>query len=333
MSTQQAPTIINVPAGSDLSAKQYYFMDVVAGQLSVAGSGTRVAGVLDNNPDSAGKPGALQTAGVAKVLAGGSITSGAGVASNASGKAVAATGSAFVCGISISDETKADGEYVEVLLTGASAVGLAAMSETVTTGALNVAVPKTILSVTGTQPYSLGAPTYEGQTKYIVCELAASAPAGTLTVSSPDDTTGFVCPATFFFDHVGQILELTATAALKWRCTKKIRNGVKALVIGTTVTTGICDMSHVDVSVTGTVASTSTKALPNGAAVGEIVSITCSTAATTPHGDLGGTFVKKDETAGTLLDDFTLTTDNALLEWTGAAWKPLILSGTTLSIA
>jgi hypothetical protein len=200
-------------------------------------------------------------------------------------------------------------------------------------GALALDRYKSEISVSGTKAFTLAAPTAAGQRKKVVCVAATATPAGTLTVSSPDDTTGFVCASSFFFDNVGQELEFEATAALKWRCVAKKRVGRKALVIGTTVTTGICNMSHVDVSVTGTVASTSTMALPNGSAVGEIVSITCSTASTTPHGDLGGTYAKKDGTAGTLLDDFTLVTDNALLEWNGSAWKPLILSGTTLSIA
>lgn len=190
------------------------------------------------------------------------------------------------------------------------------------------------LTVSGTKAYTLAAPEFAGQRKVVRCVAASSSPLGTLTISSPDDTAGFVCPATVCFTNPGQLIEFEATSGLKWRAIRKIRTGVTALVIGTTVTTGICDMTHVDVSVTGTVASTTTKALPDGAAVGEIVSITCSTAASTPHGDLGGTYIKKDGTsAGTLLDDFTLVTDNAQLMWNGSAWKPLILAGTTLSIA
>jgi hypothetical protein len=201
-------------------------------------------------------------------------------------------------------------------------------------GACDLTKYLTELTISGTKAYTLAAPTVAGQRKRVRCVSAASTPAGTLTVSSPDDTTGFVCPATFFFDNVGQTIEFQATTGLKWRCIQKIRTGVKAIVIGTTVLTGICDMSHVDVSVTGTVASTSTKALPNGAAIGEICAITCSTAASTPHGDLGGTFVKKDGTeTGVQLDDFTLVTDMALIMWTGSAWKPLMLTGTTLTIA
>lgn len=213
------------------------------------------------------------------------------------------------------------------------AMGGGAIDSLSAAGAVNLANYETQLSVSGTKAYTMAAPTVAGQRKRIVCISAASTPAGTLTVSSPDDATGFVCAPSFFFDTVGQTLEFMATAALKWRCIRKVRTGRKALVIGTTVTTGICNMSNVDVSVTGTVASITTMALPNGSAVGELVHISCSTAATTPHGDLGGTYLKKDNTAGTLLDDFTLVTDNALLQWNGAAWTVMTLAGTTLSIA
>jgi len=330
--TKQIPTYINVPAGSDLSTKQNYFAALSSGAAAVAGAGAAIIGVIDNDPDAAGAATKIQNGGIALVLAGGTCTRDLGAASDASGKAVNAAGSARTVGVFL--DTGSSGDLVRVLL-GLTATAQAADVEAVSaSGALNPEVPTTDLSVSGTKAYTLAAPTHIGQKKTVRCVAAAATPAGTLTVSSPDDTAGFVCPATFFFDNSGQTLVFEATSALKWRCTKKVRAGVKALVIGTTVTTGICDMSHVDVAVTGTVASTTTKALPNGAAVGELCSITCSTAATTPHGDLGGTFATKAGAAtGTLLDDFTLVTDNALLEWNGSAWKPLILAGTTLSIA
>lgn len=330
MATTQAPTYISLPAGSDLSTKQYYFCDITSGKLAVAGAGTRVAGVLSDDPAATDRPGMLQIAGVAKVLAGGTITSGAGVASDSAGKAVAATGSAFVVGISVSAATVASGEYVEVLLTGSSAVGQASGVEVVTAGALSLGTQITELSVTGTKAYTIAAPTSVGQTKVVRCTVAASIPAGTLTVSSPDDATGFVCPATFFFDNVGQLLVLEATSALKWRCIQKIRTGVKSLVVGTTVTTGICNMSHVNLSITGAVSSTTTMALPNGAAVGELLSITVSTAASIPSGDLGGVYVKSDGTAGTLIDGMAATTDVIQLMWMGAAYR--VMSSYTAAV-
>lgn len=214
---------------------------------------------------------------------------------------------------------------------GCAGAGYEIVDTTATALALDVLESR--LTVSSTMAFTLAAPTYAGQRKTVRCISAASTPAATLTVSSPDDTTGFVCPATFFYDNVGQSITFEATPALKWRCIEKIRTGVKTLVVGTTVTTSICDMSHVDLSVTATVSSTTTKALPNGAAVGEICAITVSTAASTPHGTLGGSFAKKDHTAGTTLGTFDAATDMALLQWDGTYWKPLMLTGTTVVVA
>lgn len=199
-------------------------------------------------------------------------------------------------------------------------------------GACSLTTNVTELTISGTKAYTLAAPTYAGQTKTVRCVAASGSPAGTLTVSSPDDTTGFVCPTTFFFDTAGQEITFRATSGKKWRAIQKKRAGIKTLVVGTTVTTGIADMSHINLSVTGTVASTSTMALPNGAAVGEVCNVTCSTAATTPHGDLGGTFLTKTGSAATALDDFTLVTDAAILTWNGSAWQAVIITSAALAL-
>lgn len=201
-------------------------------------------------------------------------------------------------------------------------------------GALSLTTLVTELAVVGTMAFTLAAPTVAGQIKKVMCISAATTPLGTLTISSPDNVAGFVCPATVCFTAPGQSITFEATSALRWRCVSKVRAGVTALVVGTTVTTGICDMTNVDLSVTGTVSSTTTRALPNGAAVGEIVSITVSTAATTPAGTLGGTYqTKAGANTGTTLSLFGAVTDNALLQWNGSAWKPLILAPTTLVVA
>lgn len=188
-------------------------------------------------------------------------------------------------------------------------------------GACSLSYLVTELTISGTKAYTLAAPTYAGQVKTVRCVAASNTPAGTLTISSPDTTTGFVCPATLFFDAAGQLVTFKATTALKWRAIAKIRTGVKTLVVGTTDTTGIADMSHINLSVTGTVSSTTTKALPNGAAVGEVCLFTCSTAASTPHGTLGGTFLTKTGGAGTAVTDVTAITDMAVGIWNGAAWQ------------
>jgi hypothetical protein len=178
------------------------------------------------------------------------------------------------------------------------------------------------ITVSGTKAFTLAAPTAAGQRKIVRCVSASGSPVGTLTVSSPDDTAGFVCAASFCFTAAGQEIELEASSALKWRCVRKKRVGSKTLVIGTTVTTGICDMeAQILTSTTGTVASTTTKALPNGSAIGERIDICEITAATTPHGDLGGTFVDHAGAAKTALDDFTAAKDGGSFVWNGTAWQ------------
>lgn len=188
-------------------------------------------------------------------------------------------------------------------------------------GACSLTRVITELTISGTKAYTLAAPTATGQKKIVRCVAATSTPAGTLTVASPDSTAGFVCAASFFFDAVGQEIELEATAGLLWRCVRKKRVGSKTLVIGTDVTTGICDMSRLILtSTTGTVASLTTKGIPNGSAIGERITITASVAGGTPHGDIAGTFLDHLGAAKTALDDFTVVGEGGNFVWTGAAW-------------
>lgn len=189
-------------------------------------------------------------------------------------------------------------------------------------GACSLARIVTELTVSGTKAYTLAAPTAVGQRKIVRCVSAASSPLGTLTVSSPDDTAGFVCAASFLFTAAGQEIELESTTALKWRCIRKKRTGAKTLVIGTTVTTGICNMeAQILCSVTGTVASLTTKGIPNGSAVGERISVVCSVADTTPHGDIAGAFISHLGAAATALDDMVAVGDGGNFVWNGAAWQ------------
>jgi len=203
-------------------------------------------------------------------------------------------------------------------------------------GALSVAAayPLTELSVSGTKAYTLAAPTAPGQIKVVRCVAAASTPAGTLTVTSPDTTTGFVCPATFFFDYVGQEITLEATTGLLWRCVRIKRAGGTAdnVVVGTTAITNKMWLRYC-LSVTGTVAST----LPNGSCVGERIQVINTTAASTPIGSLDGAFIGGAAVAYTHLGAIgvvastTVVGDSALLEWDGTAWAVLTQTGCTLS--
>lgn len=206
-------------------------------------------------------------------------------------------------------------------------------------GALSLYHYVTELTVSGTKAYTLAAPTVAGQRKRIVCVSAAATPLGTVTISSPDDTAGFVCATTFTFTDVGQAIELMATSGLKWRCVRVQRAGGAAdnVVVGTTVLTGLSLYLRYCLSITGTVSSTGTKGLPNGSAVGERCIVTNTTAASTPIGNIAGTFVGMNGTAYTdigaigVASSTTVTGDFAELEWTGSAWSVVNMSGVTLS--
>jgi hypothetical protein len=206
-------------------------------------------------------------------------------------------------------------------------------------GALSLGVYVTELTVSATKAYTLAAPTFAGQRKRIVCVAATSTPLGTVTVSSPDDTAGFVCSSTFTFTDVGQAIELVATSALKWRAVRVQRAGGAAdnVVVGTTVLTGLNLWLRYCCSVTGTVSSAGTSALPNGSAVGERIIVTCSTAASIPVGSIDGTFKGMINETYTHLGAIgvvassTVVGDCAVLEWTGSAWSVIYQNGCTLS--
>lgn len=213
-------------------------------------------------------------------------------------------------------------------LTTALGAGVAAMSAA---GAVSATEYVTELSVDGTKAYTLAAPTVAGQRKRIVCVAATTTPLGTLTISSPDDTAGFVCSSTFVFNAVGQAIELTATAALKWRATRVVRAGVLPVVVGTTVLTGLNLAHNYALSVTGTVSSTGTRALPNGSAVGEICLLSNPTAASTPVGNINWVGLSLIGVASTDIQAIGATTDTVLCQWTGSAWQAISANGVTFA--
>lgn len=206
-------------------------------------------------------------------------------------------------------------------------------------GACDLTKYVTELTVSGTKAYTLAAPTVAGLRKRVMCVSAASVPLGTLTISSPDDTAGFVCATTFLFDTAGQFIELIATTALKWRCIRVGRAGgaADAVVVGTTDLAGKNLWLRYCLSVTGTVNSTGTKGIPNGSAVGERIIVTCSTAALSPIGSIDGAFTGMINEAYTHMGAVgvaataSVVGDCAVLEWTGAAWNIIYQNGCTFS--
>ena len=200
-------------------------------------------------------------------------------------------------------------------------------------GALDVTKYITELTVSGTKAYTLAAPTTAGQRKRIVCISAASTPLGTVTISSPETATGLACSSTFTFTDVGQAIDLVASNATTplWRCVRVQRAGVQAVVVGTTVLTGLNLAANYALSVTGTVSSTTTKGIPNGSSPGEWIIVSNPTAASTPIGNITGTYLSILGVAATDLQAIGATTDTATLMWTGAAWQIMYSVGITVA--
>lgn len=115
MATENALQTRSIPAGSDLSASQYCFMKITAGQLAVASAGSGDAvGVLQNKPDAANKAGNIAYGGTTKIVAGGTFSSGDRITSDASGKAVSVQSGDETLATAIADGSS--GKITSVLL-------------------------------------------------------------------------------------------------------------------------------------------------------------------------------------------------------------------------
>jgi len=114
MATNNSQICVTLEAGQDLSAKQFFFVTVASdGQVDPAGDGLMATGVLLNDPAAAGRAAEVCISGITRVEAGGTVTAGAAVASDASGNAVAAASGDVILGTAITGG--ADGEVISVL--------------------------------------------------------------------------------------------------------------------------------------------------------------------------------------------------------------------------
>lgn len=104
-----------LPASGDLSASQYRFVVPTSGQAAIAGDGVAVAGVLQNDPPAAGAAARILALGISKVVAGGVVGAGVKVSSDATGRAVAASGTKFAVGYAL-EAAAAAGELIPVLV-------------------------------------------------------------------------------------------------------------------------------------------------------------------------------------------------------------------------
>lgn len=117
MSRQEKIECVSIEAGADLSTKQFYFVVTASdGQVDpVASNGGDADGVLQNQPDAAGRAASVAVSGIVKVVAAGAVTQGQKVSATALGKAQTAASGHHVLGRAMSSTT-ADLQLVEVLL-------------------------------------------------------------------------------------------------------------------------------------------------------------------------------------------------------------------------
>lgn len=159
-----------------------------------------------------------------------------------------------------------------------------------TASTLNLTVMRTNLKISGTMTATLPNGTFEGQRKIITVDSAAASPALTLTVTTADATTGHVTTAAPVFNTAGQEIEYVWTTpsggTAAWRAVRVVRAGSLPVTVGTTVLTGQVMVAVYALSVTGSVSSTSTMAIPNGQVAGEVIHLVTPTANSIPSGSI-----------------------------------------------
>ena len=103
MALQEGVISLTLEAGSDLSADQFKGVIIAAdGQVDLNGvAGGPITGILQNDPDAAGKAATVGYFGVSKVIYGGTITAGNKIQINATGLAELAASADHVVGTAL----------------------------------------------------------------------------------------------------------------------------------------------------------------------------------------------------------------------------------------
>lgn len=180
--------IASAPADVDLSASQYCGVSINSdAELVLPSAGAAIVGVLQNDPDAAGKAGTYQHTGITKMKLGGTVAKGDKVKVDSSGRAVTASAADVLAGqcigwCRIGGAVNNIGEIQLALGTaGLSAGGYAAI--TLDTDALDDAnLYSTIfLSITGTKSAALPDGITPGQQLELVVAAATSIPDGTVS--------------------------------------------------------------------------------------------------------------------------------------------------------
>jgi hypothetical protein len=115
MATEQPGFVITVPAAGDLSAKQFYFMELDSnGRVAACDANTDYTiGVLQNKPSAIGQAAEVMVSGISKVSGDADLAKGNLIGPSADGQAAAyAFGSdttKFIVGIVLEDNGAAAG--------------------------------------------------------------------------------------------------------------------------------------------------------------------------------------------------------------------------------
>ena len=109
---------VSLLAAADLSGYQYRFVKLTADNtVNVCGAGEQAIGVLQNKPTGAGQAARVRVLGVSRVVAGGSVTYGQKLGTDANGAGVAKTADkAIYLGIVI--DGVGSGETITALIMG-----------------------------------------------------------------------------------------------------------------------------------------------------------------------------------------------------------------------
>lgn len=105
-------------AGQDLSSSQYRFVSLASdGQVDPTGYGLEAEGILQNDPDTAGKAASVATiqGDISMCVAGGVVRVGKDVMSDANGRAIEATAGGRVQGVAMI-AASASGQIISVML-------------------------------------------------------------------------------------------------------------------------------------------------------------------------------------------------------------------------
>jgi hypothetical protein len=216
--SQNLSGLASAPADVDLSASQYCGVNLNStGELVLPSAGGAIIGVLQNDPDVAGKAGTYQMRDISPMKLGGTVAAGDFVKVDSSGRAVTASAGDVAAGAAIGKcllggAVNNIGE-VQLFNLGAGFVAASGALEIVAApGAISVVKRTSLLAIDGTDAYTLASGLYAGQRKTIQCSVAANIPAGQIT-GAFTDTDGTTARTTADFNAVADQLELEWTGS------------------------------------------------------------------------------------------------------------------------